>query len=477
MHKLIASDSYDHGMAALSEMHVSTRGADRGYMSKRAAVLDREIAALRPEPGRSLLHLIAMGATESFGANRNADGFKRAELQRTHHTFVDNGHVFENHRNTDPVKAQGTIKHSAYNDDMDRVELVISVKNDKWENELHKLASGKDVTVSMACKVAYDVCEICGNKAPNRSKYCGGMRKFAGQILDDGRKVYVDNPNPLFFDLSKVFRPADPTAYTLRKVASASQAVVTGALLAEEAGLVDLSGSRLVKSANATRKLRLLHKLASLEKEIEGCISAPTNTVLELSKSFTRPVYGADDAMVSELQAAAGGDRFNALLRSLSDMRVSLPLRTLLDIVAGKSVGHESRVAEPFLPGLFSHMLETGPEEDVNDTVYDPAPVCVGGDAFGPGRGLGMARGLMERLSLDETPVKRRMLIVVSGGNSSEPELQLPSQIHTIKASAASARELAREYGRYKLAFLAAATEEDDDELLLRLTVLQNYIR
>jgi len=74
MYKLITSDSYDHGVAALSTMHVTRRGVDRDYMQKRAAVLTDEIESIRPEPGKTTLSLIAMGATETFGSNRNADG-------------------------------------------------------------------------------------------------------------------------------------------------------------------------------------------------------------------------------------------------------------------------------------------------------------------------------------------------------------------------------------------------------------------
>ncbi len=234
MNKIIHSGSWDFDAPAVQLIDIHSRGVDSSWMQKRAAALGPEISQIRAEPGRTQLHLIAMGTTESFGPNRNADGFRRNELMRKHATFVTNGNVFKNHANKDPKRASGTIKYSAFNPTMDRVELVIAVDNNKWATELEKLASGEDLPFSMACKVAFDECNICKNQAPSRKQYCQCMKKMAGQILSDGRQVYVDNPNPNFFDLSGVFRPADRIAYHLQKVASAG--VVTGADLAELEG-------------------------------------------------------------------------------------------------------------------------------------------------------------------------------------------------------------------------------------------------
>jgi hypothetical protein len=71
------------------------------------------------------------------------------------------------------------------------------------------------------CKVAYDVCSCCGNRARNRGEYCdedrcpgGGLKKYAGTVLSSGHILHADNPEPLFFDISDVGeRPADRTAW------------------------------------------------------------------------------------------------------------------------------------------------------------------------------------------------------------------------------------------------------------------------
>ena len=83
MIKTIFSDSFDFGVPAVSLVEVWSRGLDRGWMKKRAAVLTREIAEIKPEPGHQFIHLISRGAQEHYGSNRNGDGFneKRSSFE------------------------------------------------------------------------------------------------------------------------------------------------------------------------------------------------------------------------------------------------------------------------------------------------------------------------------------------------------------------------------------------------------------
>ena len=75
----------------------------------------------------------------------------------------------------------------------------------------------------MACRIPFDVCSGCGHKARTRAEYCkaatckyGGCHDNLGKIAADGHILHVDNPNPSFFDISNVFRPADRTAYGVK---------------------------------------------------------------------------------------------------------------------------------------------------------------------------------------------------------------------------------------------------------------------
>lgn len=162
--------------------------------------------------------VVALGAGEYWGPNRNGDYFPEADLIKSYHTFKD-GHVFELHQNDDPSKSIGHVLEAFWNDRLKRVELVIAVDREKGAKYLERLEKGEPVDVSMGCKVDYDVCSICGNKSKTRADYCEHLRYHMNEVLPDGRQVYAINPNPQFFDISFVRRGADPTAKVLMKVA------------------------------------------------------------------------------------------------------------------------------------------------------------------------------------------------------------------------------------------------------------------
>ena len=109
------------------------------------------------------VHLIALGASEAYGPNRNGDGFKEATCRKYHDTFVKFAKFFRNHKNK-PEKGDpfyGYVKDSAYNEDMRRVELLCALNMNKAaasrngglvaDAEIEKLAKGEDFPVSMAC--------------------------------------------------------------------------------------------------------------------------------------------------------------------------------------------------------------------------------------------------------------------------------------------------------------------------------------
>lgn len=69
------------------------------------------------------------------------------------------------------------------------------------------------------CRVKYDICSVCGNKAPSPTLYCDHLKFSRLEVLPDGRRVRMYNPFPIFHDISLVSRPADPAARVLLKVA------------------------------------------------------------------------------------------------------------------------------------------------------------------------------------------------------------------------------------------------------------------
>jgi hypothetical protein len=187
----------------------------------------------------------ALGAGEYFGSNINADYFPWNALTHEgedygYKTFL-NAHAFQHHANKDPSRAFGQPVLSLLNPQMKRVELIIRLDRERAKVEqadgiINRIDMGEFPDVSMGCKVPYDICSICGNESKTRDDYCKHMRppeEHKGEwgpnkILPDGRRIYVINTLPRFFDISFVFIGADKTAKVMAKVASRGNQVCLG---------------------------------------------------------------------------------------------------------------------------------------------------------------------------------------------------------------------------------------------------------
>jgi hypothetical protein len=206
--------------------------------------LSRKIAELKATipHNKVAFYNRALGSFESFGLNRNGDGFARDELRRKHATFVSNAHYFQYHQNKDPALSRGRPVASAFNDQTDMVDLIIVADMDKCAEQIQALESGRRVPTSMGAKVAFDQCTICDHRAKKREDYCQHVHKLAEApygmraVLSNGQVCGVMNPDPNFFDISDVVIGAAPESETLLKVASFS-GQLSGAELAEIVGL------------------------------------------------------------------------------------------------------------------------------------------------------------------------------------------------------------------------------------------------
>lgn len=177
-----------------------------------------------------------------------------------------NAHVYPHHRNKDSSKALGVVELAAWNPHMKRVELVTRLDQDKcarhggqaiWDKLRH---ATEFPDVSMGTKVPFDTCSItldrnlyqkawqtfdpAKHKSPGdailafhkklkaengvgirgvsitRKDYSEYASTMMNRILPDGRKVWVDNDFPRFFDISYVFIGADKIAKAMLKIAS-----------------------------------------------------------------------------------------------------------------------------------------------------------------------------------------------------------------------------------------------------------------
>lgn len=212
------------------------RGNDFKEFVKRAGKLASIVQKLHVYPGEELVHDIALGAGEYYGANRNGDFWGEDDLRRCHGTFVKHARAYRFHCNKDTEKSYGIVKASHYNEDAHRVDLILALNGSKEaalrnggltaDEELELLHSGKMYSTSMAAKIAADICRGCSNRARTRDEYClgedegghckrGGVKNRMCFTHDDGFINGVDNPDPLFFDISRVPRGACRTSHAM----------------------------------------------------------------------------------------------------------------------------------------------------------------------------------------------------------------------------------------------------------------------
>lgn len=479
MIKTILSGSFDFGMPSVSLVEVWSRGLDQGWMRKRAAVLTKEIGDIKPEPGHQFIHLISMGAMDHYGANRNGDGFneKRATFEfpfpgkgvpksvelgggliQYHPTFLKHAKVYRHHKNDNPELSIGDVVAEAYNPEMKRGELIIKVpENDEWMAHLEKLASGGDLAFSMSCRVPYDICSTCGNRAKNRAEYCDHLKNHMTEITKTGHQVFAINDEPTFFDISRVFKPADRIAFSLRKVASCE--VKSGAQIAEELGVKIPDRVFEDLAPKMAAKLAAARKFAAIEKEIDSLASGGNNSHL---KSML-PACPCGSLPAGAMEALRDV-KLGTALRGLADAKICLSLEDFIKLVMGEkadSLASEVTGLRSALPGMFGRLLDSGEAEEcaANDS-YDSPNTAI------PQRLKEVLRSVSNAFSMDDNPVQGRMKITIIRGT-------IPG-LGRIKSAAVSASKshLLTEYAAYQLSFAQSA---GDDELVHGLTVLRNH--
>ena len=148
------------------------------------------------------------------------------------------------------------------------------------------------------CKIKFDVCSCCGNKAPNRAAYCDHAAHELTRYLPDGRQVFVWNPSPTFFDISIVRRPADRVGFMMKKVADHVPEIRSSAEMGERIEAL-------------THKAAMAKKLSVINKIVNGDIAAARedngdlNVVKDFADRVARPAASTmpaiDDTLIREL--------------------------------------------------------------------------------------------------------------------------------------------------------------------------------
>jgi hypothetical protein len=387
--------------------------------------------------------------------------------------------------NKDKAKSYGLVKWSGFNDPMKRIELIVALNGSSAaadrngglvaDKELEKLAKDKPIATSMACLVSHDVCSYCGNKAPKRDNYCvgadqggqckaGGLRDNIGSLVEiDGgiHHLHADNPDPTFFDISHVYRPADRIAYVTGLLKAAGAHVIGGAELAEVMG-VTLPGELLVPAgqpAAVATLFKLAAELAALETRLT-------------SQPELAGYAGAFSTAVQELPPLPAQCREKAgqFLMALADSRCLLPVATFLELFAGQPREKAAMAAELVrqqLPGVYSRLLEQPAFANrLATAAYQPAA------AAGPVFRNWVAK---QAAVLSVRPAIARSRAM----RAAMRDAVSPLDTHYEKRAAdtGSAGQLAEEYALYKLAFLGALPATDDEmQLTAAITLLQNYV-
>src|ERR1035437_3486129 len=211
---------------------------------KTASEASDYVVSVKPQPGKTIVLLIALGSYSAYDVNKNGDGFPDtpykqgikplcgccpaneggwigpAEIVQQHYkTFEQNGHVYLHHANKDPAKSVGDVIKAFWNDPMKRVELLVGVDNFKAPELVQRITDREYPAWSMGTKVLWDVCTHCGHRAPTRKEYCTHARDAMRQVGKNGLRHGVLNPSPRFFDISAVIKPADLIGMMLKKVA------------------------------------------------------------------------------------------------------------------------------------------------------------------------------------------------------------------------------------------------------------------
>jgi hypothetical protein len=254
--------------------------AEKSYLEKTACEYHPTIAAYihnaKPIKGKTQVLLTALGASEYWGSNINGDAFPEEALAHEgedygYKTFETHAKVFRHHTNRPNSESYGEVLLSVYNPIYHRVELVVTFNHSNAYDLAQRIDRGESIDFSMGAKVPYDICNICGNKAPTRAQYCEHLRYNMGKYIPSiGKMAYAINTKPKFFDISVVLIGADRIAKSLMKVAS------------EHSGVPILSSAYLAEKMAANKK-------ATITKEVP--VSGPPSskdTVETLAKSIAQ---------------------------------------------------------------------------------------------------------------------------------------------------------------------------------------------
>lgn len=286
------------------------------HLTKTAAEYHPEISAYingaKTIPGKTQILLTALGAGEFWGSNVNGDYFPESALaypgkEYGFKTFETNAKVYKHHINKDPSANYGDVTLAVYNPTYHRVELIISLDNIRASDIVASINSGDYPEWSMGCRVPYDICSICGNKAPSRKEYCNHLKYYMNRIdPETGKHVHAINLHPRFFDISQVLIGADKIAKTLMKVAASAG-----------------RATPFLGSAYIAEKMATEEKAAEIEKQIPASDPPASQDTVETMAAAIPEVKAQEKPLPEDVLDSLGS-------MPLKDVFSTLPLLGIL---------------------------------------------------------------------------------------------------------------------------------------------------
>lgn len=443
MIKFSATYNFDFGM----EPTALIKG--KATLEKRASEIDKLLKTAHKNKDQELLHIIAVGAYEGTGFNRNLDKFAEYWCRKNAHYFVDSDRaVHRHHKNKKNDPKYGNIKVAYYNEPMKRIELVVGLDKDKCADILQEQEKVGHTNWSMASKQKYDVCTLCKHAAYTDDDRCEHIPSRLGEMTKEGTIIGMDNPDPHWFEISYVRRPADRIGMSLGKVASQHMkpllpsdhlAIYTGfEAPQEEAPLI---------SKHAADKRKLLRKLSELEKHISA--TSHKDSIVNLTE--TEKLANVDELRQLDVQT---------FLKYAADNGILLSADNFFSYVFGDKV-KQAHIdgAKTYLPNIFS-TFEKDASELINNETFDINTTAVIGKVA-----CSLPSALDYSLFLPYTQARQAR----STNKTKTASIQETGEpLH---------KELALQYAVYKLAtlnYLASRSKLTDD--FVNFAILQNNL-
>lgn len=402
----------------------------------------------------------------SHNSNRNGDTFFEKDCINNHNTFVKADRaVNRNHKNKKSDPKYGNIKAAGYNSKMKRIELVLGLDDDKCSDILHKIAKGEDTCWSMAAKISHDSCSKCGHKSYNgTTDRCDCIKHQLGEITKEGKEIKMINPNPNWFEISAVGRPADRLGYTLKYASEANVKMSTTDFLGLYDGFVE--PDHLLISKSAADKRTLLKKLSEMEKHIDAIsqkAKPDTAKELYLKRQASKINHGDDisDATIDELRKHEPAK----LLKELADNGIIFSPEDFAKYLFGQHIDKKHvEGMKTHLPTIFSDNEDN--HEITNKEKFDP----FAGNIL-PKELKDIVGKLFEDHSLFDKPVAGRIMRITIIKNIDNGDLKKKVE----KTASAFDQELADSYTQYKLATLNYLNDKGmlTDELIFN-ALIQN---